>query len=499
MFDFTAILMNPALPVLLALITAGVLTGFVVGAMPGFDITTGVALLLPLSYLMGQSEALAFFTAMYCAGVFGGSITAILFRIPGTSESVMSAVEGHPFTARGEPGLALGVAIVCSGVAGVAATLVLMTVSPLLAAFALAFAPGDYAALGLLGCAAVVSASGDHAAKGLIAILLGLFLSTVGPDQISGDFRFTVAPALQDGIGLIPAIIGLFAVADVFWRILTNDIPSVDRAALSQKWRFPTIGYYLKLTGTVIRAWTIGLFTGVLPGAGASSAAFIAHSAEARFSRNADKFGSGAPEALAAPETAKNAAAVGSLIPLLALGIPGSGTAAVILGAFEIHNLQAGPLLFAQEPELVQTIFFAAIIANIAFVLASFVLMRPIAMMTSLPYPILATGILTLAITGGIATGGLSGAYIMLGFAMLGVALKFLDIPAAPVVLGIVLGPIIEVYFRRGLLMTDGDVGAVFASPMSIGLLSVAALFLALPVISPLLAKGTKPMPKAEK
>ncbi|MEM6415344.1 MAG: tripartite tricarboxylate transporter permease [Pseudomonadota bacterium] len=484
MFDFTFLFADSSFLILLTLITAGVLTGFIVGAMPGFDITTGVALLLPLSYVMDQSEALAFFTAMYCAGVFGGSITAILFRIPGTSESVMSAVEGYPFTARGDPGLALGIAIVCSGVAGVGATLVLMTLSPLLAQFALAFGPGDYAALGILGCAAVVSASGDKIAHGLIAVLLGLFLSTIGPDQISGAFRFTVVPALQDGITLIPAIIGLFAVSDVFWRILVNDVPNLNRSALGEQWRFPSIRYYLNLSATFIRSWTIGLFTGILPGAGASSAAFIAHSTEARFAKNSNDFGTGVPEALAAPETAKNAAAVGSLIPLLALGIPGSGTAAVILGAFEIHNLQAGPLLFAQQPELVKTIFVAVLIANIAFVLASFFLMRPIAMMTGLPYPIIAMGILTLSVTGCIATGGISTAYIMLGFAMLGIALKFLEIPAAPVILGIVLGPIIEVYFRRGLLMADGNVISLFGSPMSMTLLILSTVFLAMPFVS---------------
>ncbi|MEM6681447.1 MAG: tripartite tricarboxylate transporter permease [Pseudomonadota bacterium] len=483
MFEFGAILSSPDLPLLIALITAGVLTGFIVGAMPGLDITTGVALLLPLSYVMGQSEALAFFTAMYCAGVFGGSITAILFRIPGTSESVMSAVEGYPFTARGEPGKALGVAIVFSGAAGVAATLVLMTVSPLLAKVALSFGPGDYAALGILGCAAVVSASGDHLARGLLAVLLGLFFSTIGPDQISGDYRFVIVPALEDGITLIPAIIGLFAVADVFWRILTNDVPQLGRGALAQKWAFPPLGYYLQLTSTFVRSWAIGLFTGILPGAGASSAAFIAHSAEARVSKNAEQFGNGVPEALAAPETAKNAAAVGSLIPLLALGIPGSGTAAVILGAFEIHNLQAGPLLFAQQPELLNTIFFAVLIANIAFVLASFILMRPIAMMTSMPYPVLAVSILTLSVTGTIATGGLAAANVMLAFAILGVGLRALNIPAAPVILGLVLGPIIEVYFRRGLLMSDGDIAAVFGSPVSMTLLVAATLFLLWPLM----------------
>ena len=483
MTEALAILGTDGYLVLLLLVLAGVLTGFLVGALPGFDITTGVALLLPASYWLTQDQALAFLSAMYCAGVFGGSITAILFRIPGTSESVMSAIEGFPFTARGEAGFALGTAVVCSGLAGVIATLVLIWLSPLLAAVALRFSPGDYAALGLFGCAAVISSSGGKVGRGLIALLFGLFLSTVGTDPISGELRFVLVPFLRDGIGLIPAIIGLFAVADVFWRIGRDDMPAPNPSALRDAWRFPMFRDYLGLRWTFLRSWLIGIGIGVLPGAGASSAAFVAHSAEARVSGGREPFGAGSAKALAAPETAMNAAAVGSLIPLLSLGIPGSATAAVILGAFQIHNLQPGPLLFLTEPSLIQRIFVAVLAANVLFMLLSLVLMRPVSRVINLPYPILATAILTLAVTGSLATGGLPAAALMLAFAVIGVLLRWLDIPLAPVVLGLVLGPIIEVYFRRGLLMADGNIAAVFASATSMTLLFAALAILVIPAI----------------
>ncbi len=463
---------------LLGLVFAGVLTGFIVGALPGFDITTGVALLLPASYLMTQDQALAFLTAMYCAGVFGGSITAILFGIPGTSESVMSATEGHPFTARGKPGMALGIAVVCSGLAGVAATLVLMSLSPALAGLALEFSPGDYAALGVFGCAAVVSSSGKAINKGIVALLLGLFFSTIGADPISGELRFVAVPALRDGVGLIAAIIGLFAVADVLWRVLCDDMPRTGQRRAPRRWVFPRLADYLSVRWTFLRSWLLGIGTGILPGAGASSAAFIAHGAEVRIAGEGEPFGAGSKRGLAAPETAMNAAAVGSLIPLLSLGIPGSATAAVILGAFQIHNLQPGPLLFLQEPALVQSIFVAVLAANVLFVVISLFLMKPLSRMIDMPYPVLAAGILTLAVTGSIATGGLAAAWVMLGFAALGVGMRYFGFPLAPVVLGLVLGPIIEVYFRRGLLMADGHVLRVIESPLAVALLAASAMML---------------------
>ncbi|MEM8985248.1 MAG: tripartite tricarboxylate transporter permease [Pseudomonadota bacterium] len=489
MADFLASVATPDLAVLMVAIIGGVLIGYAIGALPGFDITTGVAVLLPLSYMMEQGPALAFFTSMYCSGVFAGSITAILFGIPGTSESVMSAVEGYPFTKRGEPGFALGVALVCSGLGGAAAALVLMTLAPALAHVAIGFGPGDYAALGVMGCAAIVSASGGSISKNMLALMLGLFLSTIGADPVTGDFRFVVAPILEDGVGLIPAIIGLFAVSDVLWRVLVRDFPSPDRKALLQKWRFPTFSDYAKLTSTSVRSWCVGLFTGVLPGAGASSAAFIAHSVEANLARKKGNFSNGNANALAAPETAKNAAAVGALIPLLALGIPGSGTAAVILGAFEIHNLQVGPLLFTEHPALVKQIFISVLIANIVFMVAGSVLMRPISLMTAMPYPVIAAGVLTLGVAGSIATGGAAAAGVMLVLSLIGIGLRLAQFPMAPVVLGIVLGPIIEVYFRRALLMADGDVQGVFASATSIGLLGASVVFLSAPAITKVIAK----------
>ncbi|MEM6762566.1 MAG: tripartite tricarboxylate transporter permease [Pseudomonadota bacterium] len=468
----------------LAFVLAGVMLGFVLGAMPGLDITTGVALLLPLTYTMAAEHALVFFSAVYCAGVFGGSITAILFNVPGTSESVMTAVEGHPFTKRGEPGLALGTAIVSSGLAGILASLVLILVAPLLASVALRFGPSDYAALGVLGLACVSAAVGRQVLKGVAAALLGLFLGTVGIDRISSTPRFVLFDGLAGGIDFVAAIIGLFAVAEVLRNLVLRHTPDQSDGLALGRLGYPSLAELFALRFAMARSWLVGLLLGIVPGVGASSSAFIAHGIQSRFSKAPEKFGSGALDGVAAPEAANNAAAVGALIPLLSLGIPGSSTAAVILGAFAIHNLQPGPLLFIQQPDLVGTILWAVLFANIAFVVMAFFVVRWLAQLARLPYPFLGVAILTISVTGALAIGGLTALGVMLAFAALGVLMLLLSVPIVPLILGLVLGPIIEVSLRRAMLMSGDEVWPLLTRPLTAGLILTAIVVLLAPTIS---------------
>ena len=468
----------------LGFVIAGVMLGFVLGAMPGLDITTGVALLLPLTYTMAPDHALVFFAAVYCAGVFGGSITAILFNVPGTSESVMTAVEGYPFTKRGEPGMALGAAIVSSGLAGILASFVLILVAPLLASVALRFGPSDYAALGVLGLACVSAAVGRQVLKGVAAALIGLFLGTVGIDRISSTPRFVLFDGLAGGIDFVAAMIGLFAVAEVLRNLIVGEIPPRAGALALGRLGYPSLSDYIGLRFAMVRSWLVGILLGIVPGVGASSSAFIAHGLQSRFSKAPEKFGKGALDGVAAPESANNAAAVGALIPLLSLGIPGSGTAAVILGAFAIHNLQPGPLLFIQQPELVDTILRAVLVANIAFLLMAFFVVRWLAQLARLPYPLLGTAILTISVTGALAIGGLTALGVMLAFAIFGVVLLLLGVPVVPLILGLVLGPIIEVSLRRALLMSGDEVWPLLSRPLTAGLLAASIIVLLAPTVS---------------
>lgn len=461
----------------------GVAAGLLFGALPGLDATTGVALLLPITYVLSPLAALAFFSSLYAAGVFSGSITAILFRTPGSSEGIMSVIEGHHFTARGEAGFALGVAVFSSVVGGLIASVAMFTITPFLASMALQFGPAEYFALGLLGLCCISAMTAKDHLKGVSAAILGLLLSTVGIDEITGAKRFDFGvPTLLGGVPFIPAVIGLFAASEVYRRVAVRDLTLVHGEGAKFQVRLPALADLLKLRWTILRSSFLGLGVGILPGAGATTAAILAYTAEVRLSKRPQDFGTGKIEGLAAPEAANNAAAVGAMIPLLSLGIPGSGTTAVLMGAFLIHNLTPGPFLFINHPELVYGLFSSIALANIVILILAVGFIHLFARLALLPYPMLATGILSISIIGSLAFGDLNAVMIMLIFALVGLALEAFDYPLAPVVLGLVLGPIVEFSLRRALLMSDFDFLVLVQRPITAVLLAVAIMFLTAPL-----------------
>lgn len=467
-------------PDILVFILLGTLVGLMLGALPGLDATTGVALLLPVTYVLAPLQALMFFVSLYAAGVFAGSITAILFRIPGSSEAIMTAIEGHHFTARGEAGLALGVAVTCSAIGGLIATVALFTVTPLLASIALQFGPSEYCALGILGLSCISAVSADNPLKGVIAALIGLLLATVGIDQITGVKRFDFGiVSILGGIPFVPAMIGLFAASEVYRRIAQRDLVLVT-AVGGGKFRviLPSLALFIRLKWTILRSSLLGLFVGILPGAGATTAAILGYSMEVRLNRDPEGFGKGRIEGIAAPESANNAAAVGAMIPLLSLGIPGSGTTAVLIGAFLIHNLQPGPFLFLYHRDLVYALFSGIAITNITILVLAFGFIRLFVQLVRLPYQVLATSILSVSVIGSLTFGDVNSVAVMLAFAILGLVLEAAKYPLAPVVLGMVLGPIIEISLRRALLMTDFDFWVLLTRPLTAGLLLASIGFL---------------------
>lgn len=465
----------------------GVVAGLIFGALPGLDATTGVALLLPVTYVLSPLAALSFFTALYAAGVFSGSITAILFRTPGSSEAIMTAIEGHHFTARGEAGLALGVSMFSSAIGGLFASAALFGLTPLLASMALEFGPSEYFALGVLGLSCISAMTANDHLKGLTAALLGLLLSTVGIDQITGAKRFDFGmSSLLGGVPFVPAVIGLFAASEVYRRIATRDLVLVKPEAGDFRIKLPAWADLARLRWTIARSSVLGLGVGILPGAGATTAAILGYTTEVRLSKTPEEFGSGKIEGIAAPEAANNAAAVGAMIPLLSLGIPGSGTTAVLMGAFLIHNLAPGPFLFVNHQDLVFGLFGAIAIANLVVLAFAVVFIHMFARLALLPYPILATGILSISIIGSLAFGDINAVMIMLMFAVAGLVLEAFDYPLAPVVLGLVLGPIVEFSLRRALLMSDFEFMPLLQRPITAVLLLVALLFVIGPVIRPL-------------
>jgi putative tricarboxylic transport membrane protein len=465
----------------LVFILLGTFVGLMLGALPGLDATTGVALLLPVTYVLAPLQALMFFVALYAAGVFAGSITAILFRIPGSSEAIMTAIEGHHFTARGEAGQALGVAITCSAIGGIIATVALFTVTPVLASVALRFGPSEYCALGILGLSCISAVSADNPLKGVIAALIGLLLSTVGIDQITAVKRFDFGiVSILGGIPFVPAMIGLFGIAQRDLVLVTTVGGGKFRVIL------PRLALFIRLKWTILRSSVLGLFVGILPGAGATTAAILGYSTEVRLNRDPQGFGKGRIEGVAAPESANNAAAVGAMIPLLSLGIPGSGTTAVLIGAFLIHNLQPGPFLFLNHSDLVYALFSGIAITNITILVLAFGFIRLFVQLVRLPYQVLATSILSVSVIGSLTFGDVNSVAVMLAFAILGLVLEAAKYPLAPVVLGMVLGPIIEISLRRALLMTDFDFWVLLTRPLTAGLLLASIGFLLGPSVGSL-------------
>lgn len=474
---------------ILLVLALGVLVGLMLGALPGLDATVGISLLLPITYALSPLNALVFFTALYSAAVFGGSITAILFRIPGSTEAIMTAVEGHHFTARGEAAQALGIAVLSSAIGGLVACVGLYLATPILAEAALRFGPAEYFALGVLGLSCISSISGGSQLKGLAAGLIGLLLGTVGLDSLTGAKRFDFGTTvLLNGIPLVPASIGLFAASEVLRRVLQRDTDLVRTAPGAPQRRIvlalPRIADFLRLRWVVLRSSVVGLFIGILPGAGATTAGILSYSLQSKLSRDPAGFGKGKDEGLAAPEAANNAAAVGAMIPLLSLGIPGSATTAVLIGAFMIHNLQPGPMLFVREPELVYGLFAGMTVVNVVIIALAFLLVRLFARLALLPYPVLATGILSVCVIGSLAYGDADAAMVMLVFACIGLALEAGGYPLAPVILGLVLAPIIEVSLRRALIMEGFDIVAVVSQPLAATILFAALALLVGPWIS---------------
>ncbi len=475
----------------LLMLGLGVFAGLMLGALPGLDATVGVALLLPITYALSPFNALVFFTALYSSAVFGGSITAILFRIPGSTESIMTALEGHHFTARGEAARALGISVTSSAIGGFIACIGLYLATPFLADAALRFGPAEYFALGVLGLSCISSISGDSQLKGLAAGLIGLLLGTVGLDSLTGAKRFDFGTTvLISGVPLVPASIGLFAASEVLRRVLQRDIvlvknaPGVDGQSLALA--IPRLADFIRLRWVILRSSLLGLFVGILPGAGATTASILSYSLQTKLSNDPAGFGKGKDEGIAAPEAANNAAAVGAMIPLLSLGIPGSATTAVLIGAFMIHNLQPGPMLFVREPGLVYGLFASMTVVNFVILALSFVMVPLFARLARLPYPVLATGILSVCVIGSLAYGNVDAAALMLVFACIGLALEAGGYPLAPVILGLVLAPIIEISLRRALIMEGFDIVAVVTQPLAATILLIALVFL----LGPWVARG---------
>lgn len=483
---------------LLALLV-GVVGGMMIGALPGFSASMGVALLIPVTYGMSPVAGLVMLVAVYTSAIYGGSITATLCHTPGTPASAATALDGYKLTQQGRGMEAVGVATVASMTGGVVGALALLTISPLLGAFSLKFSALEYFLLSVFGLTIIGSLAGDSLVKGLFSGILGLFLGTVGIDSISGAPRMTfgIVP-LEDGIGFVPALIGLFSISQVL--VLAVDIYKgkksivLDEAATRSR-TLPKWNEFKTLIPTMIRSSVVGTVVGIVPAAGAGVSSWVCYSLGKKFSKHPERFGHGSLEGVASAETGNNAATGGALVPLLTLGLPGSSVAAILLGGLMIHGLTPGSTMFNQENgPTTYAIILGFLAANVLMGVIGLLIARYVAKVSMVPMAILGPVIVCLSTVGTFAIrNNIFDVYIMLLFGIFGFILRETGFATAPLVLGMVLSEICENNWRRAMILSRGDMPAYFLHrPISLVLAALIVLSLFSPVLMNFVNKKSK-------
>jgi putative tricarboxylic transport membrane protein len=454
----------------------GVLWGTLGCALPGISPSIAMALLLPFTVGMDPTTALVLLASVYVGAEYGGSIPAILIRTPGTNAASATVTDGYAMAQQGKAGEALGISLISGMWGGLFGLAVLVLCTESLAKVALAFTPAAYFSLGMLGVSVIAGLSGGSLLRGSIAALIGMTIAFVGSDPVSGVPRFTFGSAdLLGGIKPILIMVGLFAVTEMLVQI--TEPPWAKANKSEAKLKLPNWAMSKRLFKPQALGAVIGTIEGVTPGAGGTVAAFMAYSEAKRWSKHPEEFGHGSPEGVAAPECANNVVTATALVPLLSLGIPGSNSAAVLLGGFLIHGLQPGPLLFEKAPDVVYGLYGGLFIANIAMVLIGMVVLAPCIWLVNRPKPYLIACILALVMSGVYAIHqSFFEIFLVVGVGIFGYGMRMLKLPVLPLVLGLVLGYLVESNYRRSLLISGGDPMIFLTDKVSLVLLVLAVL-----------------------
>lgn len=464
----------------------GTAIGILFGALPGLGASSGMALLMPLTFFLHPAEAQVVLLGIYTGAIFGGSWAAILINVPGCAASLMTSLDGYPMARKGQARRALGLSATCSSIGGMFGIIVLICIAPLIASFALAFAAPEYATLALLGLSSMVLVSASSPIKGYIGVTLGLLISMVGMDPMVFVERFTFGNLdLNSGINYIIIIIGIFGIGEVFSQIFSP--ASAEGASITVQDKgsaWPSRSDWKLIGKNAAYPCMIGAGIGALPGAGATIAAVISYNRAMMASKNRESFGKGNPEGVIASETANNATIGGSLVPLLTLGIPGSTATAVLLGALMMNNITPGPMLFTDHLDLIYVIFSALILADFFMLIIGMLAAPYVSTILKLSMPLLMTIIVIISIFGtySLQTSMLD-VYIMVGAGFFGYVLKLLNISIGGFVLGLVLGPIIESNFRSALEMSLNGYMIFITRPISLITLLITLLLILSPLI----------------
>jgi putative tricarboxylic transport membrane protein len=477
-------------PVNLFYVFAGVFAGTIIGMLPGLGPISALALMIPLTFGMEPSSGLILMAGVYYGAIFGGSTSSILLNAPGVAGTVATSFDGYPMAKQGMAGKALAIAAYASFIGGTVSIIFLMLVAPLLGRVAVSFGPAEYFSLMVLGLTAVVSLSDKSLIKGLIAAVVGVMISIMGIDLQTGTERFTFGTVhLLDGIDFLVVALGIFALTEVFFMLLRggggkeqprNAIGSLKLSKSEVK----------EIAAPIGRSSILGFFTGVLPGAGATIGSFLGYSMEKRLAKDGDTFGKGNIKGVAAPESANNAACTGSFVPLLTLGVPGSGSTAVLLGALLVMGVSPGPAMLVDRPDVFWGVVASMYLGNIFLLVLNLPLIPLIAKILDMPRPLLLSLILIFCMLG---VYGMSFSVfdllLLLGFGLLGLGMRLFGFPAAPLILALILGDIMEESMRRALQISGGDWSIFIDKPISMWLLIIAALSLTLPLFKRVMAR----------
>lgn len=487
----TEVLANVSNWQVLLAIVAGVAAGISIGTMPGLTSTMGIALLMPFTFQLEPEVGMMLLIGEFCGAIYGGSVTAIMINTPGTPSAAATMLDGYPFTQRGESCRALGISTVASFGGGIISGTLLILIAPMLAEIALKFSAPETFALALFGISIIASISGKNLLKGLMSGTLGLLLSLVGMDNISGVSRFTFDTVfLMNGFSFIPVMVGLFAMSQCFLSI--EKIYEQVRVEAKMTSTLPRWNDLRRILPTVLRGGVTGTFIGIIPGAGGDISAFISYDMERRLSKHPEKFGTGIPEGIAAPEASNNGTTGGALIPLLTLGIPGDANTAVMLGALMVFNLTPGPRLFVDQALVVNTLFAGFIIANFVMLAMGLSGVRIFARIVRIPRPILVPIVILMCIIGSYAiNGNYLDILVMFIAGIIGYMMIKGEFPLSPIVLAMILGPMAEGNLRRSLVMSHGDYSIFLSHPIAATFIVIAILSLLWPIVKNLLHKRT--------
>jgi putative tricarboxylic transport membrane protein len=477
-------------PINIVLVLLGCALGLFIGAMPGLGSVNGVAILLPMTFLVPPTSAIIFMGAIYYGAMYGGAISSIMLGIPGASTAVATTFDGRPMALQGRADEALIAAAVASFAGGTLSILLFTGFAPPLADVALAFGAPEEFALMLLAFATFIGLGGDDIPKTFFSIFIGLVLSTVGLDIVSGEPRliFGDISGFMHGINFLVLAIGIYGIGEMLWTIESSRGEfNVSQAKVSLQRIGTTLKNLGKSLKTMFFSSFLGYFVGILPAAGATPGSLMAYGMAKTMSKRPDSYGKGNIDGVVAPEAANNAASTGSMLPMLTLGIPGSPTTAILLGGMVIWGLEPGPRLFVDNQEFVWGLIASLYIANLVALLVNIAFIPMFVRVLKLPFTILVPIIFILCVVGGFApTQDMHDVWLMLGFGVVGYLMRKLDYPMAPAVLAIVLGPLAETSMRQSLLLSQGDPAIFVSRPISGAILAIAALLFLLPLIKAL-------------